>query len=134
MGYKNTYQVELKNVSIGDQTARLGVKIPQVADAAQAADILRVFCGARLDVKIAEDQGDQQSIAGLEPKPIVAHADCKNVSVSPKAVSFGLTFSIDEIDTREMGGFAQKRAVLQVTRTGNAKHKDDDSDDEQNDA
>ena len=95
--------VEFGGVSIGEATARLGLRIARPALGLETAD--RVFVGHRLTVEISLGQRDDapgQSKMFDADLTVAGVADCKRIGVSPESITTGLTFSLDETAQGEM--------------------------------
>lgn len=124
---KTEIRVEFGNVSIGDQTARLGVKIAR--ESLSLADGDRIFCGRRIWGKVILGEPgnpDQQRLPGMEDAQheIEGAFDTKQLGVKPNDYSVGLTFNIQSIDISELAKFAKKSGVLQVVSVKDLDHED----------
>lgn len=121
-------RVEFGNVSVGDSTARLGVKIPREAIPLQEAD--RIFCGKRLwgTVSLGEPgDADQSRLPTMEdnvPLSIEDAFDTKQLSVKPNEYSVGLTFNIKSIDIAELCQFAKKSGSVSIVSVKELDHED----------
>lgn len=112
------YPVEFGGVSIGDSTARLGLKFDcKFMSVLVATDLL---CGTRLSVKAilarpGEENG-QAFIPGTEDAAleIEASVDVKRFSVSPKNITAGLTFQVKGLDVEVLSHFAKRSGRLQI--------------------
>jgi hypothetical protein len=111
-------RVDFGNIGIGDETARVGIRIDRENLDVNRAD--EVFCGRRLTGKIITvrdgdapeqreliDTGSQHELKGV--------FDVKQFSANRKRISTGLTFSLAEIDVSEIGHFAKRSGRLIVT-------------------
>lgn len=135
--------VEFGNVSVGDATARIGVKL--VADAMDANEARRVFCGRQLWGRITlataldEKQERLPGMAEERPHEIEAAMDVKSVGMQPKHYSFGLTFSLGgQVDVSVLAQFAKRAGRLVIDEikdlpeksAGSAIMDEDEPDDE----
>lgn len=124
--------VQFGGVSIGDETARVGVKIDRGVMTLEQAD--ECLCGKRLTGRIevcapGEQQG-QQSLPGMknERPHLEGTFDVKRFGVGLKEISAGLTFGLGPIDVSELAKFAKKNGRLIVT---DAQFLPEDGDDEE---
>ena len=108
--------VQFGGVSIGDQTARLGVSIDRKVLNLNAAD--EAFCGHRLNGRLVlggdGDQPGQATIVDDLHETLEGVFDCKRIGVNAKAITTGLTFSLADIDVRELAKFSRGSGRLQV--------------------
>ena len=104
------------NVSIGDETARIGVSISRGQMSLAAMD--KNFCGKRLTGTIlARSTGgaEQQSLPGADSDlTITAVFDVKSFSVKRKSFGTGLTFALSGIDASTLAGFAKREGMLRI--------------------
>lgn len=126
--------VQFGGVSIGDETARVGVKIDRGAMTLDDAD--EFLCGKRLTGRIevcapGEQQG-QQSLPGMnDARPhLDGTFDVKRFGVGPKEVSAGLTFVLGSIDVSELAKFAKKNGRLTIME---AQYLPDDGEEDDGD-
>lgn len=112
--------VEFGGVSFGDETARLGLRIARPFMYIDAADEL--LCGRRLSCRVVTcpngDDPNQKYLVDGVGASVEAVADVKRFGVSPKAISANLTFSLGEIDVRELASFSKKTGRLIVLGVG----------------
>jgi hypothetical protein len=113
------FPVSFGNVSIGDKAARIGVTVEREDLDIDRADA--IFCGHRLTgiitAKAAGVHPDQGSLPGMEgngESTLSGIFDVKGFSATTKAVSFGLTFNIEDIDVANLAHFAKRGGVLKV--------------------
>lgn len=96
--------VEFGGVSIGQATARLGVRINRNVLNLIAAD--ETFCGHRLDgVAVLggqDDQPGQQTFWEDLEHQVKGVFDVKRIGVSREQIVTGLTFSLSDIDVSEL--------------------------------
>ena len=109
--------VKFGGVSIGEDTARLGI----VIDRADMPDLLQaesILCGRRLtgDVRVARTNEDTKCLPGMEDVAycVASTFDVKRIGVSPKHISAGLTFALSEIDVSDLAHFSKKSGWLNV--------------------
>lgn len=109
-------QCEFGNLSVGDQTARLGVKIDrQILESLDMADTM--FGGVRLDGEIKLNGSAQQTLDGMEPEPVPevsAVFDSKGFRVSDKSISLGLTFALSGLEIGVLQKFVKRFGRLTV--------------------
>lgn len=125
-------RVEFGNVTIGDQTARLGVKIAR--EELPLADADRLFCGRRIwgVVSLAEPgDEDQQRLPTMEdnrPSTIEDAFETKQLGVRPNEYSIGLNFNLKSIDVQELARFAKKSGTVAVVSVQDIDHERTPSD------
>jgi hypothetical protein len=121
--------VQFGGVSIGESTARLGVKINRDVLNIVAAD--EVFCGHRLSGRVLLGQHDDAAgqMKLIEDVDVAVNAtfDCKRLGVSAMEYGIGLTFSLSDIDISELARFSKGSGRLTVDTV--AELPDDDDDD-----
>ena len=105
--------VEFGNVSIGDATARIGVRFP--VGSVKQSDVTKKLCEKRIDALITTND-DQQRIPGTEDEilELTGMADTRGVNVKVKTYSTGLTFSREDVDLNMLSNFAKKKGRLVV--------------------
>lgn len=120
MSVSETLPVQFGNVSIGEKTCRVGITIDRRNLGLGAAD--RTLCGKRLAGSIlarANGGPDQESLPGADDDIELAGIyDVKAFSVTAKALSCGLTFSLESIDLTKLGHFAKRSGLLKITSIG----------------
>lgn len=106
--------VAFGGVSVGDETARIGVTVLRQRLNVDAAE--GVFCGRRLTGRIllCEGDPDQQSFLADADCEVAGVFDCKTFRVGPKEIGAGLTFSLADIDVGDLAGFAKRSGRLLV--------------------
>lgn len=118
--------VSYGNVSIGDETARIGVSISR--GQMSLAQMDKSFCGKRLTGTIlarSTGQADQQSLPGADSDiTITAVFDVKSFGVKRKWFSTGLTFSLGGIDAATLAGFAKREGMLRIDQIDDIPDKE----------
>lgn len=109
--------VEYGNVSIGEETASIGVRIRRESLNIMAADEL--FCGRRLMGQIVVHAGDEDAqqthLGDVKIRQSISGSfDVKRFGVSPKHISARLVFVISEIEVGELAEFSKQRGSLIV--------------------
>lgn len=108
--------VEYGNVSIGDQVARISMKI----DRAKIDDTkaLNLLCARRLTGTVTVTNTDvdprQKNFFDTATASIEGSFDTKRVSVGPNDFGTGITVALAEIDVMELGKFAKKKGFLWI--------------------
>ena len=108
--------VSFGNVSIGEQTCRVGVTVARTAlDVAEADE---KFCGCRLTGTLRVGQeGDlpgQKTLPGMPDPELRGTFDIKGFSAALKTISFGLTFALNGTDLGVLAGLAKREGTLTV--------------------
>jgi len=107
---------EFGGVSIGECTARLGVRISREQISLEEAD--DCLCGRRLECRVVlghpEDAPGQQTLIEDADLCVAGSADVKRFGCSPDWITGGLTFSLQEIDVAELARFSKGRGRLAV--------------------
>jgi hypothetical protein len=134
-----TIPVAYGDVSIGEETCRIGVSIARQHLELSVADTQ--ICGKRLigciTCRPGNSNPDQPTMAGMEEAEaeIPGAFDVKRISFNNKFINFGLTFSIESIDIAGLAHFAKRSGNLVVTEitaipddkaTGNGGDEGDD--------
>lgn len=107
--------VSFGDVSIGENTGRLGVIIQRKGLTPAAAD--KHLCGKRLTGRVISDAGNNN---GDQPamfeagESIDAVFDVKSISLKPKTIGCGLTFMLESVDINALAHFAQRSGKLQI--------------------
>ena len=110
-------RVQFGGVSIGEATARIGIRIDRELLNLDAADELfsgRRLTGAVMVVPDGESPDQQRLFDGDDKHEIESAFDVKGFRVAPKEIGCGLTFALAEIDVAELGHFAKRSGVLQI--------------------
>ncbi|WP_425618087.1 helix-hairpin-helix domain-containing protein [Anatilimnocola sp. NA78] len=96
--------VKFGGVSIGEATARLGLSIDRSVCNINAAD--ETFCGHRLSGRVIRgrsgDQAGQSTIVEDLDHYVDAVFDVKRIGVNSTNITTGLTFSLADVDIREL--------------------------------
>ena len=110
--------VEFGGVSIGQETARLGLKVSR--DNIELEDADHAFCGRRLTGKIVlgKDDPDQTTMFESSQKMVEAVFDVKRYGVSSEWVSTGLTFNLKDVDIETLSKFSKGTGRLVVNDIG----------------
>jgi hypothetical protein len=108
---------EFSGVSIGDGTANIGLRISKQLLNIMAAE--EALCGRRLNGTIfrcppGADPNQTSFEFGPETDSIESVFDVKRFSSSPKFISFGLTFSLQEIDAEVLSHFAKASGRVRI--------------------
>lgn len=114
---KITFPADFSGVSIGDKTARIGVRISRANLQLETAD--EFFCDRRLTVEIklfreGEQQGQKRMIAD-DNHALSASVDVKGYRVTGDAIGCGFTFSKAEISVQELSNFSKGAGEVFVT-------------------
>jgi len=125
--------VSFGNVSIGDGTARLGIKLDREQVELETAEEL--FCGRRLTGQVVvvangEDPDQRHLFDGNKPE-IEATFDVKRFSMGPKDITTGLTFSIGDVDVETLSHFAKRKGELRIASVSKLEDASDDFDEEE---
>lgn len=112
--------VNFGDVSIGDGTARIGVRIDRSLLNIDAAD--KLLCGRRLNGRLlVTPPGDANGQTYIDPEvggelkhELESTFDVKRFSASPKNITAGLTFSLQEVEVSELSYFAKRGGRLVV--------------------
>jgi hypothetical protein len=132
--------VAFGGVSIGDQTARLGVTVGRTfLNLVQADEALN---GKRISGKVIllpkDSAADSQPLRGLEDcdEMIEGAFDVKRIGASPDDIGFGLTMNIKSIEIRDLAKFAKRSGRLIVVDSAALPDDEDggDEDDHEPDA
>ena len=114
--------VEFGGLSLGDETARLSVKIHRGWLELEDADA--ILAGSRCEAKIEIAPDGEQGTLKIggksikEVEPLEAVVDVKRFGVSREDFTTGLTFQVSEIDVSKLARFANKAGKLTLKRTG----------------
>lgn len=123
--------VEFGGVSIGDATARIGVRIDRSVMNINAAD--DIFCGHRLTGRVllggTDDQPGQTKFVDDIDHQVDGTFDVKRIGVNAKQITTGLTFSLADVDIQELAKFSKGSGRLVVHDVGELP--DDAADDDE---
>jgi hypothetical protein len=105
-------------VSIGDESARIGVSISRGNLEITEAD--NQLTGRRLTGKIVVRSArnpDQAALPGLEGEDpeLTAVFDCKGIRLTGKDIGCGLTFNLNGLDVATLAKFAKRSGQLTIT-------------------
>lgn len=129
--------VEFGGVSIGDELARLGIKVSRSSLKLAQAD--KNLVGKRLTgwvqrTKNGEVEG-QKRLPGMKDADLtlVGTFDVKRLGVSAEEISFGLAFNVRSVEVGELAQFAKRtgRLVVQGVEEIPEEEADDDEDQEE---
>jgi len=107
---------EYGNVSFGDGTCRIGLKVDRSRLSPQDAD--ERLCGRRLTGSISCSAGNANPEQGQifeGGAEVDGTFDVKSVGFTRKAITFGLTFSTEGFDVAALAGFAKRAGTLTIT-------------------
>jgi hypothetical protein len=114
--------VSYGDVSIGDKTARISVKVDRDSLNIKQAD--SNLCDKRIHGTIvrrpkgeAADQGRLDGMADIGVHRMPATFDVKGFHVTAKHIGFGLTFAIASIDIGQLVTFAKRSGTLVIDRS-----------------
>lgn len=113
--------VQFSAVGIGEDTARVGVKMERKTLRLTKADA--VLCGHRITGKIVVTDGqsadDQGKLEGMEDCDVIAGVegtfDVKSIRASAKYIGCSLTFSLPDVDVGVLAKFAKRTGRLTIT-------------------
>lgn len=127
--------VKFGGVSIGQETARIGVTFDRDNVALEQAD--EVFCGHRLSGRVV--LGNRDDAPGTVPLidsdiAVAGSFDTKHLSVSAAQIGAGLTFNLADVNVAELARFSKGAGRLIVEGVGeipeNAPREEHDDDGE----
>lgn len=116
-------EVDWGGLSIGDMTARLGLKVER--ERLELDEANELFCGKRCAVLIANKaaaENGQKQLKGMEKSDVVeieALVDIKSFNSTPKHFGTGLTFNLETVKPEMLAKFPKRRGVLCI------QHKED---------
>lgn len=124
--------VRYGNVSIGEDTARLGVRISRGNLTPGKADAL--LCGRRLTCQLTcvprGKDADQPTLPGVDVgRQVEAVVDVKAVSMTRKNIGAGLTFALAEVDLDSLVHFAKRDGRISISKVEDLDDKDDGDED-----
>lgn len=128
------FSVEYGNVSIGEDTASIGIRIPRKIMNIMAAD--GMFCGRRLlgsiVVHAGDEDPDQKHLGDVRvAETIRGSFDVKRFGVSPKYITARLAFAISEIEVGDLAKFSKQTGSLIVEQSIGLDHVPTPEDDEE---
>ena len=106
--------VEFGGLSIGDVTARIGVRIDREHMNIVAAD--ECFTGKRLSVVVTlgSSEPDQKELFKGRQHEVTGSVDVKRLGVTSAQYSAGLTFNLESIDVATIAKFSKGKGRLKV--------------------
>jgi hypothetical protein len=120
--------VSFGGVSIGEKTARIGIRIDRGVVELQRADEL--FCDRRLTGHVVlgrkEDGNGQMTIAPDIDHKVEGVFDVKGFRCSIDHISIGVTFNLAEIDIAELAVFSKGEGRLVVTEASDIPEEEKD--------
>lgn len=130
--------VEFGGVSIGDATARLGIRIDRSVCTVKTAD--EVFCGHRLSGRVVlggngDGSGQKKFVDDLEHQ-VGGVFDVKRFGANQKQIATGLTFSLADVDITELAKFSKgsgRLIIENVSELPEDEAGDEDEDEERDD-
>lgn len=126
-----TFPVSFGNVSIGDNTAGIPVRIDRSRLNPVAADDL--LCGHRLNARLAvgdrDDDPDQQVMFDDMDYHLSASFEVKGYSVKPKYIKATFNVCLNDIAIEDLGHFAKRSGQLAVDGVEPLPDGEDDGDD-----
>jgi len=125
---KFTAPVEFGNVSIGDGTVGLSIKIDRThLDPQQADDLL---CGRRLQSRLAVgkpgDDVDQTYLFDDAEHKLTASFDVKGFAVKPKHIRATFCGALADLEIEELGHFAKRAGRLLIDAVSELEDTSDD--------
>ena len=124
--------VEFGGVSIGEATARLGIRANRSVLNINSAD--EVLCGHRLTGRVVlggeDDEAGQGRLVDDMDHMVSAVFDCKRIGVNPTQISAGLTFNLADVDIKELARFSKGAGRLVVEAVSELPEDADDGDDD----
>lgn len=110
--HRRNIPVEFGNLSIGDASARLSLRIER--DELDLDDAVETLCERRLTATIEVGDGHPR-LFDSDPVPKIMSAfDTRKVGIGSKHYSTGLTCALQEVDVRELARFAKQRGVIRI--------------------
>lgn len=125
--------VAFGGVSIGVETARLGIKIDREVMSLESADeflVGRRLTGRVWTVPKGEDPSQKHFLDG-EKHEMAAVFDVKKIGISPTILSTGLTFSLKDVDTEQLVNFSGRGGRLEIYEVAALEDVSDDDEDEE---
>jgi hypothetical protein len=115
------------NVSIGEETASITAFVDRKFLTLTQAD--RTLCGKRLAGKITAQPGndnpEQPSLMEDAGDELASVFDTRSFRVTPKGISFGLSFKIESVDVTVLAHFAKRAGRLTVESVSDIPEEDD---------
>ena len=130
--------VEFGGVSIGDATARLGIRIDRSVCNVNTAD--DVFCGHRLSGSVVlganGDSAGQKKIVDDLDHQVSGVFDVKRFGANQKQITTGLTFSLADVDIQELAKFSKgsgRLIVNDVSELPEEESSEEEADEDEDD-
>lgn len=123
--------VEFGNVTLGDGTARLGIKISRDVLTINAAD--ETLCERRLTGKVIlghENDSPGQTTFVNSDYVVEASFDTKRYSAGSKSIATGLTVNLKEINVEDLSHFSKKKGRMILTGIGAIPNSDPGDEDD----
>lgn len=115
-------KVEFSNLSVGQDVARLGVKIHRANMDSKVAEMY--LCGSRLRGQITIEDPSASDLPGVpDIPPVEATFDVKGYGANRKSFRCGLTFAIGDVDVEKLSHFPNKKGRIVAERTGGIPEK-----------
>lgn len=126
--YELKREVEFNGVSIGQDTARVGVKIDRDEIDLETAD--KFFCNKRVEGEILVGKAvRQQKMFDDDSQPLVKSVfDIKGFSVRTNHITFGITGSRDALDIETLADFAKQSGVIRFDLVGGIPGREEEPD------
>ena len=110
--------VTFGGLSVGDKTCRIGMSVSRQNYSVSKAD--KQLCDRRLTVTLLarsnKAAADQQSLPGMDnDREVEGVIDVKGFAVNGKAISFGGTFCIKDVDLETLTHFPKRDGRMTVT-------------------
>lgn len=126
-----SYPVAFAGVTIGEGVARVGVRMDRGEMGLLAAD--KMFCGRRItgSVKLTKNSDSETPVfEAMRDKDFVVSStfDVKRLGLNASFYSFGLAFSLQEINIGDLALFAKKTGLLLIDSVEDIPVKADDED------
>ena len=122
--------VTFGNLSIGETTARLGIRVSRGNLTVSKAD--KHLCCKRLSCTIIARsngaQADQESLPGIDAgdEEINAVCDVKGYSVGGKTISLGLTLMLSMVSIEKLSHFPKREGRVLIESAVEIEPEDDD--------
>lgn len=122
---KKTFTVQCGNVSIGDKTVGIAVKMSRDSMPITTAD--DTICGKRLDISLKRGSADpdQESIPGTEDNFAELHGnvEVKSFRITTKSYSFTACFMLEDVEAERLHEFAKRECTLHIAKSSDIPDK-----------
>jgi hypothetical protein len=100
--------VEFSGVSVGKETASIGIKMSRDSLSLDRAD--EIFVGHRLQGTIQRGDGDktQRMVPGMDPDQVTGTFDATRIGVNSDVITSRLKYSLEDIDITALAPLANK--------------------------